>query len=199
MSRSFKHSLAICLLLALGTLAVYWPVTRCEFVNYDDTDYVTQNAYVQAGLSPKSIAWAWGSEVARNWHPVTMFSHMLDCQLFGLKPGWHHFTNLLFHAANAVLLFLLLRRLTGAVGRSALVAALFAFHPLHVESVAWVAERKDVLSTFFFLLTIWAYAAYVRRSTVQGPKSTVRSPQSAVHEVWRKGRWRLDRAGRLVR
>ena len=182
MSRSCKESLAICLLLVLGTLALYWPVTRHEFVNYDDTDYVTQNAYVQAGLSAKSIAWAWSSEVARNWHPVTMFSHMLDCQLFGLKPGGHHFTSLLLHTANSVLLFLLLRWLTGATWRSALVAALFAFHPLHVESVAWVAERKDVLSMFFFLLTIWAYTAYVRKSTVHGPQSTVGSAKSVVRD-----------------
>jgi protein O-mannosyl-transferase len=173
MSRNSKQSLAICLLLAVGTLAVYWPVTRHEFVNYDDTDYVTQNAHVQAGLSARSIAWIWTSEVARNWHPVTMFSHMLDCQLFGMRPGWHHFTSLLFHVTNALLLFLLLKRLTGAVWRSALVAALFAFHPLHVESVAWVAERKDVLSTFFFLLTLLAYAAYAARSMVHGSPATV--------------------------
>jgi protein O-mannosyl-transferase len=177
MSRSFKESLFICLVLVVGTLAVYRPVTRHEFVNYDDTDYVTQNAFVQAGLSAKSIAWAWRSEVARNWHPVTMFSHMLDCQLFGMRPGWHHFTSLLLHAANSLLLFLLLKRLTGAVWRSALVAALFAFHPLHVESVAWVAERKDVLSTFFFLLTLWAYAAYARRATVHSPQSVAGSPK----------------------
>ena len=178
MIRSSKESLLICLLLALGTLAVYWPVTRHEFVNYDDTDYVTQNAYVQAGLCAKSFAWAWGSEVARNWHPFTMFSHMLECQLFGLRPGWHHFTSLLLHAANAVLLFLVLRYLTGAIWRSALVAALFAFHPLHVESVAWVAERKDVLSTLFFLLTLWAYAAYVQKPTVNGPQPTVGDPKA---------------------
>ena len=132
MSRSSKQALCICLLLAVGTLAVYWPVTRHEFVNYDDTDYVTQNAYVQAGLCAKSFAWAWTSEVARNWHPFTLFSHMLDCQLFGLRAGWHHFTSLLLHAANAVLLFLVLRHLTAAVWRSGLVAALFAYHPLHV-------------------------------------------------------------------
>jgi protein O-mannosyl-transferase len=175
MSKTLKESLAICLVLALGTLVLYWPVTRHEFVNYDDTDYVTQNAYVQAGLSAKSVAWVWGSEVARNWHPVTMLSHMLDCQLFGLRPGWHHFTNLLFHAANAVLLFLVLRRLTGAVWRSAVVAALFAFHPLHVESVAWIAERKDVLSMFFFLLTIWAYSRYAGEAAVSSQWSVVSS------------------------
>ncbi len=155
-----KRLLLICLLLALSTLAVYWPITRHEFVNYDDTDYVTANPYVQAGLSAKGLAWVWHSEVARNWHPVTMLSHMLDCQVFGLRAGGHHLVSLLFHMANIVLLFLLLWRMTGAVGRSGLVAALFALHPLHVESVAWVAERKDVLSTFFFLLTVGAYACY---------------------------------------
>jgi protein O-mannosyl-transferase len=193
MSSSFRTSLTICLLLILGTLALYWPVTRHSFVNYDDTDYVTQNSYVQAGLSAKSVAWAWSSEVARNWHPVTMFSHMLDCQLFGLKPGWHHFTSLLLHAANSVLLFLLLRRLTGATWRSAFVAALFAFHPLHVESVAWVAERKDVLSTFFFLLTIWAYTAYVRKSSVHSPQPTVGRPKAEVRRAKGASRNRAPR------
>jgi protein O-mannosyl-transferase len=181
MSRNSKESLAICSLLALSTLVLYWPVTRHEFVNYDDTDYVTQNAYVQAGLSARSIAWAWGSEVARNWHPVTMFSHMLDCQLFGMKPGWHHLTSLLFHVANTALLFLLLQRLTGARWRSAFVAALFAFHPLHVESVAWVAERKDVLSTFFFLLTLGAYARYVEKSKVLSLKPKVGARLATQH------------------
>ena len=176
MSRTRKESLSICLFLALSTLVLYWPVTRHEFVNYDDTDYVTQNTYVQAGLTGKSLAWAWGSEVARNWHPVTMFSHMLDCQLFGMRSSWHHLTSLLFHVANTLLLFLLLKSLTGAVWRSALVAALFAFHPLHVESVAWVAERKDVLSTFFFLLTLWAYEAYAGKSEGRNPKTEARNP-----------------------
>jgi tetratricopeptide (TPR) repeat protein len=178
--RRLKESLAVCLLLAIATLGLYWPVTRHEFVNYDDTDYVTQNAHVQAGLSSRSIAWVWTSDVARNWHPLTMLSHMLDCQLFGLRPGWHHFTNVLFHVANTLLLFLLLQRMTGAFWRSAWVAALFAFHPLHVESVAWVAERKDVLSTLCFLLTVWAYAEYVRQSTAHGPRSTLRNPKPGV-------------------
>ncbi|HVM48466.1 MAG TPA: tetratricopeptide repeat protein [Candidatus Acidoferrum sp.] len=181
MTRMPKPSLAICLLLVLGTLAAYWPITRHEFVNYDDTDYVTQNAYVQAGLSAKGFAWAWTSEVARNWHPVTMFSHMLDCQLFGLRAGGHHLTSLLLHAANAVLLFLLLRSITGATWRSAWVAALFALHPLHVESVAWVAERKDVLSTLFFLLTLWAYASYARRSGLRIRETTVNPRRTAQH------------------
>ena len=172
---SRKPLLCICLFLALSTLAVYWPITRHEFVNYDDTDYVTANPYVQAGLTAKGLAWAWHSEVARNWHPVTMISHMLDCQIYGMRAGWHHLTSLLFHIANAALLFLLLWRMTGALWRSGFVAALFALHPLHVESVAWVAERKDVLSTFFFLLTLWAYVRYAeggqRKAEGRSPKT----------------------------
>ena len=151
---TWKPLLCVCLFLTLSTLVVYWPVTGYEFVNYDDTDYVTANPYVQAGLSAQGLAWVWHSEVARNWHPVTMLSHMLDCQFYGMRPAGHHLTNLLFHIANTLLLFLLLRKMTGALWRSGVVAALFALHPLHVESVAWVAERKDVLSTFFFMLTL---------------------------------------------
>ena len=155
-----KFAAWICLFLVLGTLAVYWPVTHYAFVGYDDTDFVTANPHVQAGLTAEGFKWAWTSEVARNWHPVTMFTHMLDCQLFGLNAGWHHLTNLLLHIANSVLLFLVLKKMTGALWRSAAVAAFFALHPLHVESVAWIAERKDVLSTFFLLLTLWSYSRY---------------------------------------
>jgi tetratricopeptide (TPR) repeat protein len=179
---AWKGPLWICLFLVLSTLVVYWPVTGHQFVNYDDTDYVTENSYVQAGLSAKGLAWVWHSDVARNWHPVTMLSHMLDCQLYGLRPGGHHLTNLLFHVANTLLLFLLLRNMTGALWRSGAVAALFALHPLHVESVAWVAERKDVLSTFFFLLTLWAYARYAvgraMKSESRNPKPEARSRNS---------------------
>jgi hypothetical protein len=166
-------SLWIAIALALVTLAVFCPVTRFQFVNYDDTDFVTANPHVQAGLTAEGFKWAWHSEVARNWHPVTMFSHMLDCQLFGVKPWWPHFVNLLLHAANTVLLFGLLSRMTGAVWRSVAVAALFALHPLHVESVAWVAERKDVLSTLFWFLTSWAYLRYVEEFKVRSSKFKV--------------------------
>jgi protein O-mannosyl-transferase len=172
-SPSRPPSLWIAIALALVTLAVFCPVTRFQFVNYDDTDFVTANPHVQAGLTAEGFKWAWGSEVARNWHPVTMFSHMLDCQLFGLKPWWPHLVNLLLHAANTVLLFSLFKRTTGAVWRSAAVAALFALHPLHVESVAWVAERKDVLSTLFWFLTTWAYLRYSEELKVQGSKFKV--------------------------
>jgi protein O-mannosyl-transferase len=166
-------SLWIAIALALVTLAVFCPVTGFQFVNYDDTDFVTANPHVQAGLTAEGFRWAWRSEVARNWHPVTMISHMLDCQLFGVKPWWPHLVNVLLHAANAALLFGLLRRMTGAVWRSAAAAALFALHPLHVESVAWVSERKDVLSTLFWLLTTWAYVRFVEEFKVQSSKFKV--------------------------
>ena len=158
--------------LALVTLAVFWRITRNDFLNFDDQDYVTENPMVLSGLNAKSIAWAFTTDFAGNWHPMTWLSHMLDVQFFGMKPGWHHFTSLLFHAANAILLFVVLLKMTGALWRSAFVAALFALHPLHVESVAWIAERKDVLSTFFFLLTLWAYACFVQ---LQGSKFKVQA------------------------
>ena len=155
----------ICLLLSAITLLVFWPATSHEFINYDDPLYVTENPHVQAGLSQESIAWAFGRVTGEGtyWHPVTWLSHMLDCQLFGLKAGRHHLTNLLFHTANVLLLFLALRRMTGAAWRSAVVAGLFALHPLQVDTVAWIAERKNVLSTLFWMLTLLAYEAYARR------------------------------------
>ncbi len=156
--------IGVCLLLAALILLAYWPVFHCEFINYDDQEYVTANSVVAQGLSWQGVAWAFTSGHSANWHPLTWLSHMLDVQLFGMHPAGHHLTNLLLHIANAMLLFLLLRGTTGALWRSALVAALFAVHPLHVESVAWVAERKDVLSTFFGLLSLWAYARYAAES-----------------------------------
>ena len=150
----------ISLCLALVTLAVYLPTAWNDFVNYDDSDYVTENAHVKAGLKWETVVWAFKSGHASNWHPLTWLSHALDCQVFGMKPGAMHLVSAGFHVANTVLLFLVLRALTGAFWRSALVAALFGLHPLHVESVAWVSERKDVLSGLFFLLTIWAYGRY---------------------------------------
>ncbi len=153
--------LAALALLAL-TLAVYAPVGRFDFVQLDDPTYVTENPHVLGGLTGEAVAWAFTTGHAANWHPVTWLSHMLDVQLFGVAAGPQHLVNLALHAANALLLFGLLVLLTGALWRSALVAALFAVHPLHVESVAWIAERKDVLSTFFLMLTLWAYAGFVR-------------------------------------
>ena len=159
-------------LLGLLAIVLYWPATGHEFVNYDDQLYVTANPRVQAGLNWEGVKWVFCHQVANNWHPLTVLSHMLDCQIFGLDSWGHHLTNVLLHAVNTILLFLLLHRLTGAIWRSLVVAALFGVHPLHVESVAWVAERKDVLSGCFGLLTLLAYARYVggvqdQRSKVQ--------------------------------
>ena len=151
------------LLLVVLTLAVFWQVQNHDFLNYDDNEYVTENSQVQSGLNRDSIIWAFTTTHVANWHPLTWLSHMLDCQLFGLNSSGHHFTNVLLHICNTLLLFLLLKQMTGTLWRSAFVAALFALHPLHVESVAWVSERKDVLSTLFWLLTIWAYGRYVER------------------------------------
>ena len=156
----------ICLFLVLVTLVVYLQVGSFEFVNYDTDRYVYENKYVTAGLTKKSIGWAFSTLYASNWHPVTWLSHMLDVQLFGIQPGWHHFGNVLFHIANTLLLFWIFVHMTGEVWPSSLVAALFAIHPLHVQSVAWVAERKDVLSTFFGLLTVAGYTRFVRRPCV---------------------------------
>ncbi len=155
--------------LCLATLVTWAPMLRNGFLNYDDAVYVTQNLVVQQGLNWASVPWALRSTAADYWHPVTWFSHALDCTLFGLNPAGHHLTSLLLHVLNTLLLFLLLHRVTGALWPSAFVAALFALHPLRVESVAWVAMRKDLLSTSFFLLTLWAYAGYVSRIEGRGP------------------------------
>jgi protein O-mannosyl-transferase len=149
--------------LVIATLAVYWQVAYHEFINFDDPDYVTENPSVQSGLTAKSLGWAFTTRHASNWHPLTWVSHMLDCQLWGLNAGPHLLTNVALHCVTTLLLFFILRRLTGAVWKSAFVAALFALHPLHVESVAWVAERKDVLSALFWMLTTWAYIRYVEQ------------------------------------
>ncbi len=150
-------------LLAAATAAVYLPVTAHDFVYYDDDIYVFENPAVQQGLSGASLGWACTSTLGSNWQPLTWLSHMTDCMLFGLNPAGHHLTSLLLHIANTLLLFLALARMTGARWQSLFVAALFALHPLHVESVAWIAERKDVLSTLFWMLTLWAYAVYAER------------------------------------
>src|SRR5579863_3952627 len=159
--------LAMCFLLAVATLVLYSPTGTHPFVNYDDDDYVVQNSHVTAGLSWDTVTWALTGTEASNWHPLTWLSHALDCQLFGLNPSGHHWMSLVIHALNAVLLFLLLWRATGAQGRSLLVAALFALHPINVESVAWIAERKNVLSTLFFLLTLAVYGWYARKPDVK--------------------------------
>ena len=173
-----RRTLLISLLLAGAALAVFWPVRHFEFLNWDDLTYVKTNEHVQ-GITWGNVVWAFTQSYAGNWHPLTWLSHGLDYQLFGPNAGAHHLVNVGFHLANTLLLFGFLRFATGAFWRSALVAALFALHPLHVESVAWIAERKDVLSTFFFLLTVWAYPRYVK-SKVQSPKSKVAGKEPGV-------------------
>jgi len=160
------------LLLALVTVLAYSPVRHATLLVFDDPDYV-QNSHVQAGLTLDGVKWAFTSFYASNWHPLTWLSHMLDASLFGPDAGAQHCVNVLFHAANAVLLFLLLFRMTNKLWPAAFVAALFAWHPLHVESVAWVSERKDVLSTFFGLLTLLAYFRYVAQSKIKNQKSKI--------------------------
>jgi tetratricopeptide (TPR) repeat protein len=161
----------VCLGLLAAIAAVYWPVARFDFINFDDPLYVTGNEHVKPGLTWDGLCWAFTTFNASNWHPLTWLSHMADCQFFGLQPGAQHLVNVLFHAANAVLLFVLLRNLTGARWRSALVAGLFALHPLHVESVAWISERKDVLSTFFGFLSLLFYARYAQAVEAGNQKS----------------------------
>jgi hypothetical protein len=155
-----KQIPAIYLLLTVITLIAFWQLNQSDFINFDDPEYVTENVYIQHGITMEAMRWAFTTGYVANWHPLTWMSHMLDVQLFGLRPRWHHLTNLLFHIANTLLLFFVLHRMTKAVWKSAFVAALFALHPLHVESVAWVAERKDVLSTFFWMLTMGVYVHY---------------------------------------
>lgn len=165
----------VCLLLSSVTLIVYWSVTRHGFINYDDPVYITENPYITHGLTWKGLTWAFTKVHGEStyWHPLTWVSHMLDCELFGLKAGAHHLINVFFHVANTVLLFLVLRKMTGAFWRSAMVSALFAWHPLQVDTVAWVTERKNVLSTLFWMLTLLAYVRYVEQSKVQGSRSKV--------------------------
>jgi hypothetical protein len=160
------QSICICLVLALTTITVFWQVCTYDFVDYDDSVYIYENPNIQAGITLKTIKWAFTTSYYANWYPLTWLSHMLDWKLFGPKAGGHHLTNLIFHIANTLLLFIVLKQMTQKLWQSAFVAALFALHPLHVESVAWVVERKDVLSTFFWMLTMWAYLRYVKHPGV---------------------------------
>jgi tetratricopeptide (TPR) repeat protein len=155
--------LSIYFALAVSTLLVFWQVRNFDFVNYDDPSYVTENPHVLNGLTADSVRWAFTTIHTGYWHALTWLSLMLDCQLFGPGPAGFHLTNLFFHIANTLLLFLVLKQMTKAIWQSAFVAALFALHPMHVESVAWIAERKDVLSTFFWMLTLLTYVVYVSR------------------------------------
>src|ERR1700691_628139 len=161
-----KRRLILSLLLVLATLALYNQVTRAPFLNFDDVVYVIDNPHVHAGLTWNTVVWAVHTSEAANWHPVTWLSHALDYQIFGLNPAGPHMINVLLHAVNAVLLFLILESATGLAWRSLAVAALFALHPMNVESVAWIAERKNVLSMFFFLLALAAYGWYTRRASI---------------------------------
>ncbi len=156
----------ICLFLVISTLVVYWQVNNYEFVGFDDDVFIIENSKVQNGLTLESIGWAFSYDNMTYWHPLTWLSYMLDIQLYGMNPGGHHMTNVLLHIVNAILLFIVFNKMTGALWKSAVVASLFALHPLNVESVAWVVERKNVLSTLFWMLTLLTYACYVERSNI---------------------------------
>jgi protein O-mannosyl-transferase len=172
----------LAVLLALLTTVLYWPATRWGFVNYDDPDFLTDNLHVQHGLNWEEVKWAFGNTAqAVYWAPAMWLSHMLAFQFFGPNPWGHHLVNVALHSANTVLVFLVFRQLTGATWRSLILAALFGWHPLRVESVAWVTERKDVLSGFFFMLTLWAYARYGQESRVSSQSSVVSSRRAAEH------------------
>jgi tetratricopeptide (TPR) repeat protein len=160
---SYRPKLLICLFLTLAVLAVFWEVKNNDFVNYDDPRCVLENLHIQRGLNSDDLKWAFTTNHSGFWQPLTWLSFMMDYQLFGLNPGGYHLVNLLLHIINSLLLFLILNRMTHALWKSAFVAALFALHPLHVESVAWIAERKDVLSAFFWMLTMGAYLFYAEK------------------------------------
>ncbi|HVM48756.1 MAG TPA: tetratricopeptide repeat protein [Candidatus Acidoferrum sp.] len=181
-ARNLERPWVVCAFLVLATLAAYLPALCCGFLTFDDDYYVTRNPQVTAGVTLAGVRWAFTHVHASNWHPLTWISHMLDCQLYGLRPVGHHLTSVLLHAANSVLLFLWLRSVTGTFWRSALVAALFALHPLHVESVAWVAERKDVLCTLFGLLSLWAYGRYAEGRRAKVERRNAKDPKGERRE-----------------
>jgi len=172
LSQAHRRTFWAALLLALFTLVVFWPAIRSEFTCYDDPDYVTHNPHVQAGLTWPGLSWAFGRLHGEQtyWHPLAWVSHMADCQLFGLNPVGHHLVNVLLHVLNTVLVFLVFGRMTGVFWRSLVLAALFALHPLQVDTVAWVAERKNLLSTLFWLLTMWAYVRYTDGGRMNGER-----------------------------
>ncbi len=155
-----RQKFIICIVLAVVTLAVYGQTQQFDFLKFDDEVYVTENSYIQSGITLEGLRWAFSTLYAEFWHPVTWLSLMFDYQIHGLKAGGYHQTNLILHVLSTLLLFLLFNRMTGTLWRSAFVAALFALHPLRVESVAWIAERKDVLSVFFGIASLYAYALY---------------------------------------
>jgi tetratricopeptide (TPR) repeat protein len=181
-----RHSVLLsCLLLAGAVLWAFLPAIGNDFTGYDDPDYVTANPHVQQGVTAESIRWAFTSAAAANWHPLTWLGHVLDCQLYGLEPWGHHLTSLLLHLLTSIVLFLALRQATGATGKSLAVSLLFSLHPLRAESVAWVAERKDVLSALFFCTTLWAQAKFGARSAECGAQrspSGIRPPASGIQQ-----------------
>lgn len=160
---NIRYDIWICLFLVIVTLAAYWQVINYPFVNFDDYPYIRENHFVKEGLTWEGILWAFSFKSVTYWHPVVWLSHMLDCHIYGLMPGMHHAVGLIFHIVNSMLVFMVLKQMTGALWRSAFVAALFALHPLNVESVAWVAERKNILSAFFWMLTILTYIFYSKQ------------------------------------
>src|SRR5947199_2786011 len=172
MNQSWRVRLGIGVFLVAITWVVFGQTFQHQFINYDDPLYVYDNPHVRAGLSWRGIGWAFTHVHSQNWHPLTTISHMLDCQVFGVNPGPHHLVNVLLHSVAAALLFILLVQMTGHTWLSGFATAIFAIHPLRVESVAWIAERKDVLSGVFFMLTLIAYGKYAE-SIVQSPESKV--------------------------
>jgi len=162
-----RAKVLICIFLMVATFCIYSQIQDHEFINFDDDKYITNNLNVQAGLTSESFKWAFTTSHPPYWHPMTWLSHMLDYQLYGLHPKGHYLTNLFLHISSVLILFIVLLRMTGALWQSAFVAALFALHPLNVESVAWIAERKNVLSTLFWLITMWAYIYYTEKPTVK--------------------------------
>jgi tetratricopeptide (TPR) repeat protein len=161
--KNYIVSISFLLFIAISAIIVYGQVRRHDFVSFDDNEYIYENPRVKSGVTLGNVIWAFTAFHSNNWHPLTWISHMMDCQLFGLNPGPHHLINLFFHIANSLLLFLVFKQMTGHAWKSGCLAALFALHPLHVESVAWISERKDVLSAFFWMLTTGCYIRYVRR------------------------------------
>lgn len=176
--RNSRRAVLLAIGLFMLTLAAFAPALTNGFVRYDDDDYVIENDHVRAGLTWDGVLWAFRSTEAANWHPLTRLSHMLDCQLFNLAPWGHHLTSIVLHGLSAALVFLVIRQLTGATWRSVAVALLFGLHPLRVESVVWVSERKDVLSMLFWLLAIWAYARYAQKSAVSSQWSVAGADQT---------------------
>jgi len=161
-----KSDFLIIAILTILVLSIYWQVGKYPFIAFDDDVYVYENSHVRQGLTLKGIAWSFTTFHGSNWHPLTWISHMVDVELFGMNAGWHHRMSILLHLLNTVLLYLVMSKMTGGIWRSAFVAALFGVHPLHVESVAWIAERKDLLSTLFWILTMGVYLRYTRRPSL---------------------------------